>query len=286
VSEVKEPGKKRFYFQGKVTLSVRQVIKALDIPELVTAKNAERISNVATDAQSQDQSKMTEQSSAEITVDFREPSPLIAEADRAKKFYDQGLMNAQIAARMGCARNTVTKLLKYWHTSRGLTMPDGRGRRSTLPKKQIGITLNESLAEEAKRLWDHGLADIQIAAQLGCSAPTAVAAVAHWFQSRGQSMPSHDERRLELTDRMVSLYDQNIPFREIAGQVGMCSRSVTLLLRERLQQLGRTMVDGRSRRGKDTSPIGRSQQFGDSETPSSVPEQEPNDNQSLPTSEP
>jgi hypothetical protein len=184
----------------------------------------------------------------EVVIDYREPPPCEEESERAKQLYDQGLLHCQIAAALGCGRNWVTKLIRHWFESRGLAVPDGRGRRHTLRRKQIGQTMYEQHADAAKALWDQGLADVQIAARLGCSPPTAVAAVAYWHRSRGQPEPSHAGRKAALIDRMQALYDEGRLIRQIAREVGMCSRSVTLLLRERLRSLGRTMPDGRTSR--------------------------------------
>ena len=127
-------------------------------------------------------------------------------------------------------------------------MPDGRKRRAGLPRKQAGQPLYEQLAEAAKGLWDAGLAEVQIAARLGCSPPTAAAAVASWHAARGLPAPSHAGRRTALVDKMKACYDQGLPIREIAREVGLCGRSVTLLLRERFASLGQAMPDGRTRR--------------------------------------
>jgi hypothetical protein len=121
----------------------------------------------------------------ELPIDYREPPGHEVEAERAKQLYDQGLLYSQIAEALHCERNWVTKLLRHWFESRGLPVPDGRRRRATLPTKQVGPALYERLAEAAKALWDEGQADVQIAARLECSPPTAAAAVSHWHTSRG-----------------------------------------------------------------------------------------------------
>jgi transposase len=162
--------------------------------------------------------------------------------------YDQGLLHSQIAEALHCGRNWVTKLLRHWFESRELPVPDGRSRRATLPKKQVGPTLYQRLADGAKALWDEGQSDVQIAVRLGCSPPTAAAAVSHWYTSRGLTAPSHAERRAALVDRMQALYGQGLKVREIARSVGTCSRTVTLLLRERFESLGQALPDGRTRR--------------------------------------
>jgi DNA invertase Pin-like site-specific DNA recombinase len=50
-------------------------------------------------------------------------------ADDVKRLCDDGVLLQEIAERLDCDRNTVTKALRYWHTSRGLCAPDGRTRR-------------------------------------------------------------------------------------------------------------------------------------------------------------
>jgi orotate phosphoribosyltransferase-like protein len=184
----------------------------------------------------------------EVVLDYREPVPYEAESERAKALYDQGLMHRQIAAALGCGRNWVTRLLRHWFESRRMDVPDGRKRRSSLARKQVGAALYKQLSDAAKAMWDEGLADVQIAERLGCSPPTVAAAVAHWHTVRGMAVPTHAERRAALVERMKGLYDQGRLVKEIAGEVGMSSRSVTLLLRERFQALGQPMADGRKRR--------------------------------------
>jgi hypothetical protein len=74
------------------------------------------------------------------------------------------------------------------------------------------------------------------------------AAVAHWHTSHGLPAPSHTERRSSLIDKMKELFNQGKLIRDIAKEVGMCTRSVTLLLGERFRSLGQQMPDGRKRR--------------------------------------
>ena len=90
-------------------------------------------------------------------------------------------------------------------------------------------------------------ASVQIAARLNRSPPTVVAAVEHWHRSRGLEPPSHAARRAALVDQMQDLYEQHRSIRDIAKVVGMCTRSVTLLLRERFTFEGKPMPDGRTR---------------------------------------
>lgn len=163
-------------------------------------------------------------------------------------------MNKEIAARLGCGRNWVTKLLQGWFGAHGQPLMDGRQRRSTLPRKQMKPAMYEELAGQAKVLWDQGLADVQIAARFNCSPPTVVAAVEHWHRSRGLEPPSHAARRTGVVDRMQELYEQHRSIRDIAKAVGRCTRSVTLLLRERFVQEGTTLPDGRTR-GRPGSAI-------------------------------
>ena len=56
-------------------------------------------------------------------------------ADRAKELWNQELLMGEIATVLKCDRNTLTSAIGYWHTSRGLDVPDGRSRRKTLEQK-------------------------------------------------------------------------------------------------------------------------------------------------------
>lgn len=184
----------------------------------------------------------------EVRIDYRDQTLREWEGQRAKDLYDQGLMNKEIATQLGCGRNWVTKLLQGWFGAHDQPLMDGRQRRSTLLHKQMKPTMYVQLADRAKALWDQGLADVQIAARLNCSPPTVVAAVEHWHRSRGLEPPSHAARRAALVDQMQDLYEQHGSIRDIAKAVGMCTRSVTVLLHERFTKEGKSMPDGRTRR--------------------------------------
>jgi len=240
VKEIQEPGRKRFFVRASFTIQSQHVLKTMGASSSKKASGGDL-----------GHAGFPEE---EITIDFREPLSWADEANRAKELYDQGLMNLQIAAVLGCPPGWVTKLLKHWFRSHGIDMLDGRTRRSTLAKKQMGTPLYEKLAEPATALWNEGMADVQIAARLGCSPPTAVAAVEYYHRLQGLEVPSHSARRATLVDRMKHLFDEGLLLRDIAREVGMCSRSVTLLLQERFEALGQEMPDGRTRRHK--LPVG------------------------------
>ena len=192
----------------------------------------------------------------EVVIDYRDQTLREAEAEQAKQLYDQGLTHKEIAAKLGCGRNWVTKLLQRWSGVHGQALLDGRKRRTSLLRKQVGPTMYQGLADQAKALWDNGLADVQIAAKLNCSPPTAAAAVEFWHRSRGMETPTHAARRAALVDRMKELHAQDCSIRDIAKSVGMCTRSVTLLLRERFTEEGKPMPDGRTRRWNRPAPKG------------------------------
>jgi site-specific DNA recombinase len=56
-------------------------------------------------------------------------------SDEVDRLCDEGLLLGEIAERLSVDRNTVTKAISYWHTSRGLPVPDGRTRRKALARK-------------------------------------------------------------------------------------------------------------------------------------------------------
>ncbi len=235
LEESREPGKQRFYLRGRFRISTTTLHQSMAEtrnpaqPPVIAASEG---SNVV---------------SEEIIIDFREANDN-ADVERAKELIDKGLKRTQIAALLGCARNWVTVLLRRWFEARGLPVPDGRKDRATCATNESNPPRYKLLAEAAKQLWDQGLADVQIAERLGCSPPTMDAAIDAWHKERGLPTPTHADRRSALVDRMQQCYAEGALIKTIAQEVGMCSRSVTLLLRERFAALGLPRPDGRTRR--------------------------------------
>lgn len=56
-------------------------------------------------------------------------------ADEVMRLVGEGLLLQEIAEQLGIGRDLVTKAFQWWHTSRGLAVPDGRARRKTLDRK-------------------------------------------------------------------------------------------------------------------------------------------------------
>ena len=56
-------------------------------------------------------------------------------AGRVMELAAEGLPLQDIAAKLQCDRNTVTQAVRFWHTSRGLPVPDGRTRRKSLKRQ-------------------------------------------------------------------------------------------------------------------------------------------------------
>jgi transposase len=125
-----------------------------------------------------------------IAIDYREPTPSEAWADRVKELYDGGMLIKRIADELGISRNLAAKALDSWYERAGQPRPDGRSRRSNLDEKHLKPPLFVALSEEAKRLHEAGLGHDEIADRLNCSRPTAIKAVRHWYRSRGLPEPA------------------------------------------------------------------------------------------------
>lgn len=183
VTEIRQPGRERHYLQGRFAVTVKAVVE-----RLVGSTNA-------CGAKSE---PATGDFSEEIVIDFREPPEIEALSERAKQLYDEGLMCAQIAERLGCSRSRVTALLKFWFESRGLVMPDGRSRRATLKRKHLDPPLYQKIAEEVMVLYRQKKLLEDIANQLGCDRNTVTAAIRWWHEVRGLPVPDGRTRRKEL----------------------------------------------------------------------------------------
>lgn len=189
VTEIRCEGRKRFHLQGRFTIRSVAVVSLLTGVDEGEPKLAEGSG-----------SEMVE----EIVIDFVRPNPLDASAVQVKELYDQGLMNVDIAQRLECSKSQVTKLLHHWFVSRGLEMPDGRARRSTLARKQLASPHYQQLADPAKELWDRGFLMAEIAAALNCDRNTVTSAISYWHTSRGLELPDGRSRRKTL-DHKVTL---------------------------------------------------------------------------------
>jgi DNA invertase Pin-like site-specific DNA recombinase len=111
VEEVKRPGRKRHFLRARFTVRVAAVVNGL------------RVEPVGAGGEAADPGR-----SEEVVIDLRELAPWEALVDEVKALWDTGLLNEEIAARLGCNRNQVTTALAHWHKQRGLEPPDGRRR--------------------------------------------------------------------------------------------------------------------------------------------------------------
>ncbi len=121
----------------------------------------------------------------EVSVDFRDPPPEAAIAEKVKTMFDLGMLYKDIAKQLNVYRPLVPKALKYWFTSRGLPVPDGRLRRFELEHATPNAYVFQQIAEEALQLYHQGLLVKQIAEQLDCHYITATKAVHHAQVQRG-----------------------------------------------------------------------------------------------------
>jgi transposase len=192
VTEVRQPRRARHYLQGRFTITSRAIVERLVRP---AEGPGERVTPACDDF------------FEEFTIDFREPPQIEALSERAKELYDQGLMNAQIAKRLGCSRSRLTALLKFWFESRGLEMPDGRVRRASLKRKHVAPPLYQRIADEVMVLYRQQMLLQEIAARLGVDRNTITAAIRWWHESRGQEIPDGRTRRKDL-DHKTSQYSR------------------------------------------------------------------------------
>jgi hypothetical protein len=125
----------------------------------------------------------------------------------------------------------------------------------------------ESLADDAKALWDQDLLVKQIAEKLTESrgAPIGRAmvnkALRHWFESRGLPLQDGRSRRkmlatksidpnlpAQIADEVMSLSDHSLLYAEIAERLGVHIATVTAAVRHWHKVRGLPVPDGRSRR--------------------------------------
>ena len=180
----------------------------------------------------------------EVLLDFIADPEWFVFKDRIVELYAKKMKHREIGKALGCPRGWVTLALKAHAEESGIPYVDGRKL-----KKRLGrITVAMKIADNAKAFWDENLSVLQIASRLGCSAPTIEKALDYWHDAKGLKRPTPKESKQKLLAQMKELYDQGKQYQEIGAVVGLCARSVKLLLKEYLATLGIQIPDGRSRK--------------------------------------
>ncbi len=187
VTKIRQSGRERHHLQGRFAIRAMAIARAITGPDDVLDPSG-------TKAGSSDEE--------EIVIDFREPTRREIESERAKQLYDEGLMNAEIAQRLGCSRSRVTALLKFWFESRGLEMPDGRSRRATLKRKHQEPPLYQKVAEEVMALYRQDKLLQDIADALNVDRNTVTAAIRWWHETHDLPVPDGRARRKDLEQKV------------------------------------------------------------------------------------
>jgi len=188
VTEVKQEGRKRYDLQGRFTIKAAAIATAVaGFPVATEPSHEDSVDDLA----------------EEIVIVFVDPNPLDGPSEEVKRLDDQHLPNKEIAKRLGVSKSQITKLLKHWYESRGLTMPDGRSRRSSLPQEYFEPPMYQLISDEVHRLCDEGLLLGEIAKQLKCDPNTITKAVAFWYESRGLEVPDGRTRRKSLERKVT-----------------------------------------------------------------------------------
>lgn len=145
--------------------------------------------------------EVDDSSSELITIDFVDDEQIEArrleeeqQQDRAKQLFDQGLLNVEIAERLGVSRSRVTALIQRWHIARDLPVPHGTSRRYQMERTQRVPHLYQAISDRAMELYREGCYMKEIAVQLEVDCNTITSAIAYWHQKRGLPVPDGRSR--------------------------------------------------------------------------------------------
>jgi transposase len=188
VTEIRQPGRQRYYLQGRFTIRVASLAGILLNAESNAGECQSVVEGIPGD---------------EIVIDFRDPPQYEEESERVKTLLDQGWLMIRIAEEMGKKKSYVRKLVKHWFESRGLPVPDGRSRRSTLEQKHCVQPPFERLADRVLKLLVEGWLIEEIAAEVGVCRDTITKVINYLRTVRGLDIPDGRTRRKSL-DHKVS----------------------------------------------------------------------------------
>ena len=189
----------------------------------------------------------------EITIDFRAESQLDREAEQVMELEQEGICYKEIGKTINRHRNYVKKLIKHWHESRGLTVPDGRARRKTLENKQTTTPQYQRLADEAVRLKEQNKSNLKIAEILNTSDTMIAEAIAWWYSSRGLPVPTARDWRHKVLEIANARIERGELLKDIAPDLDYTPRGLRLALDDYYAETGEVLPDGRSRRGNAKS---------------------------------
>jgi site-specific DNA recombinase len=175
VTEILRPGKRRHYLRARLELRLRAVAG------VIGAHFGEAI---ATD----------EAVSDTVEIEMRRPDPHELIADEAKRLWDEGATDQEIAKALGCGKALVKKALDFWHAQRGLVRADGRTTRKPLKDRRKA----DRLQSQIMTLWHQDLSVAEIATRMGCCLEIIHEAVTKWHIAQGLPVPDGRARRREI----------------------------------------------------------------------------------------
>ena len=134
----------------------------------------------------------------------------------------------------------------------------------------------ELLAPEARTLYNRGLKEKEVASRLKVNRNTVRKALDVSFAAEGKARPDGRARRWhvsedqqpqykfrEIMDKVMTLYNDSIPIKEIATKVGADRNTVTAAIRHWHERRGLTAPDGRARRKQLREERDRRERDGD-----------------------
>lgn len=136
----------------------------------------------------------------QVEVDIKEPEFDMELARKAKAYYDAGMLEKAIAAKIGRHRNYTRKLLLVAFAEAEEILPDGRSRRSTLEVKSLVTPLFQQKSEEVKALADQNIHLGEIATKLTLDPNIITSALRYWYESRGLPYLDGRTRRKTLNE--------------------------------------------------------------------------------------
>jgi hypothetical protein len=135
----------------------------------------------------------------EVQVDLRRETLVDPREDQAWAMYEADKMSVEIGKTLGLGKTMVLKLLRRAAAKRGVTLGDGRARRSELAIKRQAPRKHVLIADDVKRMADEGVLFDEIARSLGTDRNQVTRAWVHWHTSRDLTAPDGRTRRKLLT---------------------------------------------------------------------------------------
>jgi hypothetical protein len=173
VHEVRKSESQRFHLEGVLNLHLTALSEAIGCDKSVIKQS---------------------QNCETVVIEFRNPHRYELLSNDVKHLWDEGSTERQIRELLCCSRTLIDRALQFWHDSRGLDRPDGRGCRARLKGRRKADQLRDEIIGQ----YYQDIPVLKIAESFGCCPEIVREAIEKWHIEHGLEVLDGRTRRRQI----------------------------------------------------------------------------------------